>query len=96
MRGIVDRVAKELEPLVGMPSCGEIQRVVVDTGWRAGNFPVVCVRVEVEHLEGGLEELDARDEGLALDAVLVQLIGVSVRGSDKDNAVRHQRLEKSR
>ena len=66
-----------------------VERVVVDARRRAGNFAVVGGGVEVYDAEARLQEVDAGDEGFALDAVFVEVGGVSVGGCDEDDAVGH-------
>jgi hypothetical protein len=46
-------------------------------------------------MEAVLEEVDTGDKGFSLDAVLVEVIRVTVGGCDKDNAVRHKGLKES-
>lgn len=42
-----------------------------------------------------LEEVDAGDKGLALNAVLVEVIRMPVRGGDENNAVGHEGFEEA-
>lgn len=56
---------------------------------------VVGGRVEVDDAEALAEEVDAGDKRLALDAVLVQVGRVAVRGGDDDGAVVHERLDEA-
>ena len=55
--------------------------------------PVVCARVEVRDDVLRLEQLDARNEARALDAVLVQLVRGTVRRHHDDDAELHEALE---
>lgn len=59
-----------------------IQRCVVNAGGRTRNFPVVRGRVEVYDMQAVFEEIDARNEGFALDTVAVEVIWVAIGGSD--------------
>jgi len=45
-------------------------------------------------MEPVFEEVDTRDEGFSLDAVLVKVIWVTVGSCDQDNAMRHKSFEK--
>ena len=40
-------------------------------------------------MEAGFEQVDAGDEGFALDAVFVELVWVAVRGCDEDYTMGH-------
>lgn len=55
-----------------------VERMVIDTGRGTGETAVVGAGVEVDDAEVGGEESDAREEGGALDAVLVEVSWVSV------------------
>lgn len=46
-------------------------------GQRSGDLAIVGARVEVDDLESLLDELNGGDEGLALDAVDVELVGMA-------------------
>lgn len=72
-----------------------VERRVVDSTWRTGDLAIVGWRIEVDDVEAVLEEVDARDEGFALDAVAVEFVGVAVGGGDEDDAVRHEGFEES-
>lgn len=90
MRGIVFKVAKEPEPPFRVCFRGSVQRVVIHTRWRTWDFAVVGVGVEVEYGEPALQQVDARDEGLALDTVFVQVVWVAITRCDDDGAVGHE------
>lgn len=90
---IVNRVTEEVEPFLSVLLGLRTERVVVDARWRTGDFPVVGGRVKVDYIEHGFQEGDTRDEGFALDAVQVEVIWMSVRGCNEDNAVRHKQLK---
>lgn len=51
---------------------------MVDTRRGTGDLAVVGVGVEVEDCEALFEEVNAGDEGLALDAVLVKIVGMAI------------------
>lgn len=68
---VVDRVAQEVEPLAGVLIGFFAQRVVVHLGRGTGNLAVIRWRVEVDDVQGGFEERDARNKRFALDAVFV-------------------------
>ena len=70
-----------------------VQWVVVDSGWWSRHFAVIGCGVEVEDAETGFEHVDAGDEGGALDAVFVEVVGVSVGCCDEDDAVGHEGFE---
>lgn len=89
VRGVAVRVAQEAEPLLGVRDGGFVDGVVVDARGRAGELAVVGGGVEVYYLEARFEQVDAGDEGGALDAVFVQVVGVPVGGRDEDDAVGH-------
>ena len=95
MRGVVLRVAEELEPALCVALCCLVEGVVVDAGRGTGDLSVVCLRVEVDDLELCLEEIDGGDEGLALDAVLVEVVWVAVGSCDDDGAVGHERFDEA-
>ena len=90
VRRVVDRVAQEVEPLLSVALSVGAQGVVVHGGWGAGDLSVVGRGVQIDHFESGLEELDAGDEGLALDAVLIKVVGVAVGCGDENDAVGHE------
>jgi hypothetical protein len=46
-------------------------------GQRPGDRAIVGTRVQVDDFETLLDELDGGDEGLALDAVDVELVGMA-------------------
>ena len=62
---------------------------MIDAGGRAGDFPVVGRTVEVYYMKTGFEEVDARDEGLSLNAITVEVIRVTIGGCDKDYSMGH-------
>lgn len=93
--GVVDGVAEEVEPFLGVVVGVWAERVVVDGCWGTGDLAIVGGGVEVDDVEGGLEEVDAGDEGFALDAVLVEVVGVTVGGGDEEDAVGHEGFEES-
>lgn len=62
VRRIVLEVAQEPEPLLRMRLRGFVERVVVDAGGRARDLSVVCCRVETDHPQAPLQQVDARDE----------------------------------
>lgn len=74
---------------------GAVEWVVIHARGRAGQFPVVGLRVEVDDAQFVLQQVDAGDEGLALNSVLVQVVRVAVRGGYQHHAVRHERLDQS-
>lgn len=92
---VVNRVTEEIEPFLRVLLGVCAQRVVIDGGRGAGDLSVVRWRIEVDDIQGGFEEVDAGDEGLALDAVFVQVVWVAVGGCDEDDAVRHEGFEES-
>ena len=61
--------------------------VVVDLRHWSWDLTVVGLGVEVDDVGSVLDELDARDEGLALDSVDVQVVWLSVRGGKEDYTV---------
>lgn len=87
---VVVEVAQESKPALCMRLRAGVERVVVHAGRRAGNFAVVGLAVEVQDGQSALEEVDAGDEGFALNAVLVQIVRVPVACRDDDSAVRHE------
>lgn len=95
VRGVVDGVAQEIEPFLGVLVGVWAEWVVVDGCWGTGNLAIVGGGVEVDDVEGGLEEVDAGNEGFALDAVLVEVVGVAVGGGDEEDAVGHEGFEES-
>ena len=70
--------------------------MVVHTRWWAGDFTVIRRRIEIDHFQRCLQKVDAWNEGLSLDTVLVQFIRVSVGCCYEDNPMGHKRLEKSK
>lgn len=66
---------------------------MVNGSWGPGDLPVVRWGIEVDNTQVGLEEVDAGNKGLSLDAVFVQIVRVSVGGGDKDYAMGHENLE---
>jgi hypothetical protein len=46
-------------------------------GQRSGDLAIVGAGIQVDDFETLLDELDGGDEGLALDAVDVELVGVT-------------------
>ncbi len=70
-----------------------VERMVIDrlAGERAQ--PIVAPAVELEHVELLLQEIDERQEALALQPVLVEIVGRPVRGRDHDDAALEQLLE---
>ena len=93
MHGVVLRIAQEIEPFLRVRDGSFVQRVVVDSRRRSRHFAVVGRGVEIEDAETGFEQIDAGDEGGALDAVFVEVVGVSVGGCDEDDAMGHQGFE---
>lgn len=59
-----------------------VERGVVYAAWRTGNFAVVGRGVEVYDVEPVFEQVDAGDEGFALDAVFVEVVWMAVGGCD--------------
>ena len=59
-----------------------VERGVVDAGGWAGNLAVVGGGVEVYYVETIFEQVDSGDEGFALDAVEVKLVGMAIGGCD--------------
>jgi len=68
---------KRVEDLVQLRTILWCQRVEVDVLQRSRDPSVVCSRVEVDHFEPLLQEIDRGQETSALDTVLVQLCWVS-------------------
>ena len=94
MRRVIDRVTQELEPLLRVLLCGLAQRMVIDGSWRPRDFAVICWGIEVDDVQIGLEEVNAWDEGFALNAVFVQVVWMAVGCGDENNAVGHEVLKK--
>lgn len=94
VRGVIDWVAQELEPLLRVLLCILAQRVVVDSSRGPGDFAVIRWGVEVDDAQICLEEVDAWDEGFTLDAVFIQVVWMTVGCGDEDNAVGHEDFEK--
>lgn len=69
--------------------------MVVDARRGTGHFAVVDGGIEIDDAQAGFEEVDAGQEGLALDAVLVEVVGRTVGGGDEDDAVAHEGFEES-
>jgi hypothetical protein len=90
MRWIVFEVAKKPEPPFRVCFGRSVQRVVVHARWWTWDFAVISLGIKVEHGEPAFEQVDARNEGLALDAVFVQVVWVAVARSDDDGAVGHE------
>jgi hypothetical protein len=59
-----------------------VQWSVVDARRGTGDLTVVGWRVEVYNMESVFEKVDTRDEGISLDAILVEVIWVTVGGCD--------------
>lgn len=95
VRGVVFGVAQEAEPFVGVRDGRFVEGVVVDARGGPGDFAVVGGGVEVDDLEAGFQQVDAGDEGGALDAVFVEVVGVAVGGCHEDDAVGHEGFEES-
>ena len=72
-----------------------VEGSVVDAGWGSGDLAVVGCRVEVDDMESALEQLDGRNKRLALNAILIQLVGVAVGRGYQHDAVRHEGLEET-
>lgn len=89
------RIAEEGEPFVGVADGGAIERVVVDAGRGSRKFSIVGGRVEVDDSELFLEEVDAGNEGLTLDAVFIQVVRMPVGRGDEDHTVGHEGFEQT-
>jgi hypothetical protein len=68
---------KRVEDLVQLRPVLWCQRVEIDILQRSRDPSVVCSRVEVDHREPLLQEIDCGQETSPLDTVLVQLCWVS-------------------
>ncbi len=69
------------------------QRRVVQLGVGERAAPVVGAGVHVDHLELRVEQLDGRQDALAVQAVRVQVVGLEVRRGDERDAVLEQRQQ---
>ena len=67
-----------------------VQGGVIDAGGRTGDLAVVGGGIEVDYVQAVFEQVDAGDEGFALDAVLVELVRVPVGCCYQDHAVGHK------
>ena len=86
---VILRIPKKGEPLFCVALGASVEWVVEDAGRRARDFAIVSVRVEVYDSEAGLQEINTGDEGFTLDAILVEVRRVPVRGCDENDAVGH-------
>ena len=78
MWGIVVDITEEFKPLLRVSDGSFIERMMVNARGRTGNFPVVGCGVEIQDSETSLEEIDAGDEGLALEAVFIQVVRMAI------------------
>lgn len=92
VRRVVCEIAEVLEPLVGVAVSVGVERAVVCAGRGARDLAVVGIRVEIEDAEAVFEQVDGGDEGVALDAVEVERIGVAIGGGDENDSVGHEGL----
>jgi hypothetical protein len=75
-------ITQEAEPLFSVGMGVLVQWSVVDARRGTGDLTVVGWRVEVYNMESVFEKVDTRDKGISLDAILVEVIWVTVGGCD--------------
>jgi hypothetical protein len=95
VRGVIDRITQVIEPFLRVALSNLAQRMVVNGRRGTGDFPVICRGVEIDHAQIGFKKIDAWNEGFALNAIFVQVVRVTVGGSDEDDAVGHKNLEQA-
>ena len=89
MWGVLLEVSQILEPLIHMRSRGLVQRIVIYSRRGTRYLPVVSLRIEIYDAETLFEQIDTRNERFALNAVLVQIVRVPIRGGHQDYTVMH-------
>lgn len=61
--------------------------MMIDARRGTRDLAVICLRVEIDDSKAILKQIDARNEALTLDTILVEVGRVAVRSGDKDNTV---------
>ena len=63
---------------------------MIDARRRSGDFSIVGSRVKVEDSEAGFQKVYTRDEGLALNAIFIEVVGVAIGGRYKNDTMGHE------
>lgn len=91
MRGVfgITEIAK---PFVRMGQRIGAEALMVDIAGGSRHLSIIGGGIQVYNREFCLQQLYARDEGLPLDTVFIQIVRMSIARCDHDYAMAHQRL----